>query len=361
MDTCEHTLDLMKTFDGFMNEKYWARNRPINIHFELTQRCNLRCVHCLFTHEVRNELTTDEILSIIDHLRKLGVISLSLSGGEIFTRKDVGEILKFLIKERFLLTLYTNGTLINDSLFDTIATLKPFRVEISVYGATPDIHDVITKVPGSFQKTICSMRVLSEIGIPVIFKGFLLKHNFHQRYQMMELAKQVGVEYAFDFNLMPMENGRLDNLSAGLSINQIRSIYHEVNNEELILRNTVKIKTRDSQLPKGGNVICNPGRISGCISSTGDVFPCPTLRIPIGNLREQNFEDIWRTDKIDSLRYMRLEDLKTCSACPTLEYCNRCPGVAYLETGDYLGPSPNAVCSKYKSLIEERKEGLNDE
>ena len=361
MDTCEHALDLMKTFDGFMNEKYWAKNRPINIHFELTQRCNLRCIHCLFTHEVRDELTTNEILLIIEQLRKLGVISLSLSGGEIFTRGDVGEIFNFLSGERFLLTLYTNGTLINDSLLDTIAALKPFRIEISVYGATPDIHDAVTNVPGSFQKSIHNMKVLSEMGISVIFKGFLLKHNFHQRCQMMELARHMGIEYAFDFNLMPMENGKLDNLAAGLTINQIRSIYHEVNNEGLILRNTVKIKTRDSQLPKGGNIICNPGRISGCISSTGDVFPCPTLRIPMGNLRKQSFEEIWKTDKIDSLRYMTLNDLKTCSACSTLEYCNRCPGVAYLETGDYLGPSPNAVCSKYKSLIEERKEGLNEE
>jgi MoaA/NifB/PqqE/SkfB family radical SAM enzyme len=73
MDICENGLDLAKTFDGFMNEKYWAKNRPINIHFELTQRCNLRCVHCLFTHEVRDELTTGEIFFIIDQLRSLGV------------------------------------------------------------------------------------------------------------------------------------------------------------------------------------------------------------------------------------------------------------------------------------------------
>jgi radical SAM protein with 4Fe4S-binding SPASM domain len=357
MDTCEHTIDLMKTFDGYMNEKYWAMNRPINIHFELTQRCNLRCVHCLFTHEVTDELATEEIISIIGQLRRLGVISLSLSGGELFTRRDVGDILTFLTKERFLLTLYTNGTLINSSLLDTVLALKPFRVEISVYGATPDVHDAVTNVPGSFQKTIHSMKNLSESGIPVIFKGFLLKQNYHQRYQMIKLARQMNVEYAFDFNLMPMENGSLENLAAGLSINQIRSIYDEVNNEELMLRNTVKIKSRDSQLPKGGNVICNPGRISGCISSTGDVYPCPTLRLPMGNLREQRFEEIWRTDKIDSLRYMRLEDLKSCSRCSILEYCNRCPGVAYLETGDYLGPSPNAVCRKYRALIEERKEG----
>jgi len=357
MDACEQKIDLMKTFDGFMNEKYWARNRPINIHFELTQKCNLRCVHCLFTHETRDELTTSEILSILTQLRNLGVISLSLSGGEMFTRKDISEILTFLTKDRFLLTLYTNGTLLDDAHIAGISALKPFRVEISVYGATPDIHDSITKVPGSFQKTIRSIKAISDAGVAVVFKGFILKNNFHQRLQMTELANRIGVDYAFDFNLMPMESGNLDNLAAGITIDQMRRIYHEVNDEGFIMRNNVKIKTRDSQLPKGGNVICNPGRISGCISSTGDVMPCPTLRIPMGNLKKQSFQEIWSTNAIDSLRYMTLDDLKTCTTCPTLEHCNRCPGVAYLETGDYLGPSPKAVCSKYKSLIEERKEG----
>ena len=357
MDSCGHKIDIMKTFDGFINEKYWACNRPINIHFELTQKCNLRCVHCLFTHEAANELTTEEIISIIRQLRRLGVLSLSLSGGEIFTRRDIDDILRFLSKERFLLTLYTNGTLLTDGHIDTIASLKPFRVEISVYGATPEIHDSITQVPGSFQKTIHSIEALSESGVTVIFKGFILKNNFDQRLQMTELADRIGVNYAFDFNLMPMENGNLANLDAGISIDQMRRIYHEVNDEGFIMRNNVKIKTRDSQLPRGGNVICNPGRISGCISSTGDVLPCPTLRIPMGNLRELSFHEIWSTDAIDPLRYMTLEDLKTCTTCPTLEHCNRCPGVAYLETGDYLGPSPKAVCSKYKSLTVERKEG----
>ncbi len=357
MDTCERGHDIVKTFDGFMNEKYWARNRPINIHFELTQRCNLRCVHCLFTHDVGDELRTDDIFFILDQLRRLGVLCLSLSGGEIFTRRDIGEILAYLEEERFLLTLYTNGTLIDETLLDGIVSLKPFRVEISVYGATPEVHDAVTRVPGSFHRTTRTMEALAETGVPVIFKGFLLKPNFHERFRMMDLAKQIGVAYAFDFNLMPMEDGRLDNLAVGLSIDQIRTIYQEVNHEGLILRNTVKIKTRDSQLPRGGNVICNPGRISGCISSTGDVFPCPTLRIPMGNLKTQSFEEIWGTDKIDPLRYMRLEDLRVCPTCPTLEECNRCPGVAYLETGDYLGPSPRAVCDKYRSLTEERKEG----
>lgn len=352
MDTCEYKAKPINSYEDFMEEKYWMKNRPMSIHFELTQRCNLRCIHCLFTHESKDELSTTEIFNILMTLKEIGVFSLSLSGGEILMRKDIGKILDFLSIHRFMLTLYTNGTLLNASFIEKIVAINPLSVEISVYGATENVHNAVTRVSGSFQKTIGNIKELLYANVSVLFKGFLLKDNFHQRWQMAELANRLGVLYAFDFNLIPMETGDISNLSAGLTIDQLKKIYDEVANEGLILRNNVKIKSRESQLPNGGNVICNSGRIYGCIGSNGDVFPCPILRMKMGNLREKSFEQIWKTDKIDSLRYMKLGDLKTCSICSTLEYCNRCPGVAYLETGDYLGPAPSAVCSKYRALAQ---------
>lgn len=338
------------SYEDFMVEKYWDKNRPMSIHFELTQKCNLKCVHCLFVQESGDELSAGEICTILLQLKDMGVFNLSLSGGEIFARNDIGDILDFLTKNTFLVTLYTNGTLLNPSLIDKIAALHPDSVDISVYGATADVHDAITGVPGSFQKTVNSIQGLLKAGIPVLFKGFLLKNNFPQRWDMIDLAKQLGAAYSFDFNLIPRENGDTGNLSMGLTLDQLKKIYREVDTAGLILQNNVIISDKESQLPTGGTVVCNPGRINGCIGSHGEVFPCPVLRIPMGNLREKSFAEIWSTDKVDSVRYMTLSDLKTCSVCPVLEQCNRCPGVAFMETGDYLGPAPSAVCNKYKGL-----------
>jgi radical SAM protein with 4Fe4S-binding SPASM domain len=304
----------------------------------------------MFTHESRDELLTDEVFRVILELKNFGVFNLSLSGGEIFTRKDIGEILDFFMEYRFLLVIYTNGTLLTPHYIEKIASLKPQNVDISFYGATADVHDAVTGMKGSFDKTIGNVRALRESHVNVVFKGFLLRHNFHQRGMMVELANSLDVLYSFDFKMIPMETGDLTNLSEGLTIDQIRQIYYEVDREGLVLRNNTKIITRDNQLPPGGNIICNGGIINGCIGPSGDVYPCPILRIRIGNIREKAFQKIWFTDSIDPLRYMRKEDLKTCIACSALEYCNRCPGVAYLETGDYLGPAPNAVCRVHKAL-----------
>ena len=357
MDNCDYLPQPQNKYEDFLIKKYWAKNRPNSIHFELTSRCNLRCIHCLFIKENENELSTSEIFEILLQLKELGVFYLSLSGGEPFIREDIGEILGFLLEHRFLLTIYSNGTLMSKPLIDKIKNLEPLNVEISVYGATSDIHDRITTVPGSFEKTITSIKELKSAGVPVIFKGFLLKDNFHQRWQMTELANKIGALYAFDFNLIPHVNGDTSNLSTGITTDQLRRIYQEVAEDGLILRNHMKIKSRDSQLPQGGRVVCNPGRTNGCIGPKGDVFPCPVLRLPMGNLLERTFKEIWDTEKIDTIRYMKLDDLDACSVCAALDYCNRCPGVAYLETGNYLGPAPYSVCSKYKALLgnEERR------
>ncbi len=191
MATCEYKPKPLNSYEDFMAEKYWAKNRPISIHFELTQKCNLRCIHCLFTHESKDELSTTEIFNILRMLKEIGVFNLSLSGGEIFMRKDIGEILDFLRIHRFMLTLYTNGTLLNASFIEKIVASKPLSVEISVYGATENVHNAVTRVSGSFQKTIGNIKELLYANVSVLFKGFLLKENFHQRRQMIELASQL--------------------------------------------------------------------------------------------------------------------------------------------------------------------------
>jgi len=355
MDVCEYMGSPGASYETFIKEKYFRKKRPNTIHFELTNRCNLRCIHCLFLGKVDDELSTEEICRILLQLKDIGVFYLALSGGEIFVRKDIEEILDFLSEHKFLLTIYTNGTLLKKSSIEKIAALSPQSVEISVYGATSGVHDAITQVPGSFERTIGSIKALREAGVRTIFKGFLLKDNFHERWDMIELAKKIDVPHAFDFNLIPRVNGDISNLETGLTLDQLKTVYQEVAQEGLILRNHVNIKGRD-QLPVGGRVICNAGLINGCIGPAGEVFPCPILRLHMGNLREKDFNEIWATDEINAIRYMKIEDLKECFVCPAIKYCNRCPGVAYLETGNFLGPAPVSVCKKYKALLADKGE-----
>ncbi len=350
MEACEYLPEKASSYEDFLTRHYWQPIRPFSIHFELTNRCNLRCVHCLLEKEGDNELSTAEVFRILGELAQVGVFSLSLSGGELLVRDDISEIFDFLLTHRFLLTIYTNATLLSEQTIAQIANLRPQGVEVSVYGAGADVHEQITGISGSFHRTIDNIGRLKAAGVEVVFKGFLLKDNFHQRREMITLAEGLGIKHAFDFNLIPMVTGNTANLAVGITNDQVKTIYREVAEEGLVLRNNAKIVARDGQLPQGGRVICNAGLVNGCVGPRGEVFPCPVLRLPMGSLREQRFADIWATKAIDSIRFMTLKDLKACNSCSILPYCSRCPGVAYLETGDYLGPAPAAVCGKYRSL-----------
>ena len=351
MDDCPLVPDTLNDYEAFIIDKYLRPVRLLTMHFELTDRCNLSCIHCLFPkgdHDTGGQLTTTEVFDILLQLRGAGVFYLGLSGGEIFTRSDIDEILDFLCRNRFLLQIYTNGTLLDKHRVKLIAALDPLSVDISVYGSTPDVHDAITSVPGSFGKTLEGIQALCSVGAKVIFKGFLLKDNFHQRWEMVDMANSMGAPYSFDFNLMPQVDGDTGNLATRITMEQMRLLYQEVHTEGRILRNNVNIRADGSQLPLGGRVICNSALSTGCVSPRGEVFPCPVLRLPMGSLRQETLQEIWKTHEVDALRYMRVDDLKTCRECSALEHCNRCPGMAYLETGDYLGPAPLAVCSKFK-------------
>ncbi|RJQ69910.1 MAG: radical SAM protein [Desulfobacteraceae bacterium] len=350
MNQNEHRHETPASYEDFMARKYMRPIRPYTMHFEVTNRCNLRCIHCLLDKEQGEELSLSEVLRILQELEQAGVFSLALSGGELLMREDIGEIFAFLHEHRFLLTIYTNGTLLSEHLIGQVAGLRPQSVEVSVYGADDQVHDRVTRVPGSFRRTIGSIEKLKTAGVEVIFKGFLLQANFHQRRGMIALAESLEIKRAFDFNLIPKVTGNTDNLAAGLTVEQLRTVYREVAEEGVILRNNAQIVVQDGQLPLGGRVVCNAGLINGCVSSRGEVYPCPVLRLAMGSLRKQSLQDIWMTSTIDAIRFMKLDDLKECKSCSVLPYCSRCPGAAYLETGDFLGPAPAAVCGKYRAL-----------
>ncbi|MEE8076597.1 MAG: radical SAM protein, partial [Candidatus Binatia bacterium] len=124
---------------------------PVKATIELTYGCNLRCVHCFNpTHKAKGELSTQDFYRIIDQLAQKGCFVITFTGGEMFMRKDTFEILTYAKKKGFAVILFTNATLITPERADQIQALQPLRVEISIYGATPETYERVTQIPGSF-------------------------------------------------------------------------------------------------------------------------------------------------------------------------------------------------------------------
>src|SRR6185295_19018279 len=168
---------------------------PLGVQLDLTYRCNERCVHCYLDHDDHGEMTTAEIKDLLHQLADAGVFFLILSGGEIFLRKDLFEIVEHARKLLFSVKLKTNAVMIRKAKAERIAKLGVESVQISVYSHKANVHDAITKLPGSFRRTIEGARFLKAAGVKVSFANVLMKHNVDDYPEVQALAERIGAHY----------------------------------------------------------------------------------------------------------------------------------------------------------------------
>jgi len=150
---------------------------PLSVQLDLTYRCNERCVHCYLDHEDHGEMTTAEIKDLLEQLASAGAFILSLSGGEILLRKDFFEILEYARGLTFCVKLKTNAILIREHEAERIRSVGVESVQVSIYSHRPEIHDSITKIPGSLKRSVDAIRFLKTHGLKVIIANVLMQQN----------------------------------------------------------------------------------------------------------------------------------------------------------------------------------------
>ncbi len=128
---------------------------PLSVHLDLTYRCNEHCVHCYLDHEDHGEMNTAEIKDVLDQLAAAGVFFLVFSGGEIFLRTDLFELIEHARSLMFCVKLKTNGFMIGDQEADRLSSLHLDCVQVSIYSHRPEVHDGITQLPESLERIGC--------------------------------------------------------------------------------------------------------------------------------------------------------------------------------------------------------------
>ena len=321
-----------------MTEKALARNIPLSVQLDLTYRCNERCVHCYLDHEDHGEMTTPEIKHLLDEMADAGVFILTLSGGEIFLRKDFFEILEYARLERqFCVKLKTNAIMIREREAARIRDIGVESIQISIYSHRPEVHDGITLVPGSLQRSLDGARYLKSQGLRVIFANVLMVHNLQDYPGVRALAEELGVECTLDPTITPMMDGDRSVLSLGVKPEALRQVFRD----QALVGDVDEFCTIAA--PADENALsalpCSAGHTACYVSPYGDVFPCVQFPLPTGNVRKERFLDIWRhSERMREVRSIRLKDLTTCTSCSHVGSCTRCPGLAFME-GNMRGPS----------------------
>jgi len=321
-----------------MAAKALQMNIPLSVQLDLTYRCNERCIHCYLDHHDHGEMTTAEIKDLLDQMADAGVFYLTISGGEILMRRDFFEILEYARLRTFCIKLKTNGILIRKKEADRIKALGVESVQISIYSHVPEVHDAITKLPGSLAQSIEAIRRLRAHGIHVILANVLMVQNVHDYAGVRALAAELGAQFIMDPTITPMMDGDRSILNLNVDEAALREVFR---NESLVGGNIEEFcapplspgEDEMDQLP------CSAGHTACYVSPYGDVYPCVQFPLPSGNVRRMKFVDIWRdSPQLNEVRSIKLRDMPTCSKCTHGGTCTRCPGLAYLE-GNMRGPS----------------------
>lgn len=307
---------------------------PLGVHLDVTYRCDLACVHCYLTERRRKELTLDEYRALFDELRSLGTLFLLVSGGEIFHRPDGLQILREACARRFEVRIITHGGHIDTDVAAELADMGVRVVAMSIYAASAGPHDAITRVEGSWERTVAAARNLRAVGVPVLFKCVLTNRNPDVAREMRELAAELGVGIEFSVDI------KGDNVGSDALMDLGMDLDHRVESfscvyPELVGRDALPVFLAESHTCLAGNASCY-------ISPDGSVQPCLDWEEVAGNVRDQSFGDIWRgSDVFLRARGIRRGSFGGCSSCENFDHCSLCPARSLREAGSTTAPAPS--------------------
>ncbi|MGM0482865.1 MAG: PqqD family peptide modification chaperone [Patescibacteria group bacterium] len=314
---------------------------PFAITFETTYACNENCIHCYMDRNLPS-LTTKKIKSILNEIAASGCLFISFTGGEFFARNDALDIVKHASNLHFVIDILSNGTLITKKIAHSISKHPVRRIQLSLYGATAESHDHITRLPGSFKKTMECINFLSESGVKVEIALPLMNINFHERYAIKTLAESLNCLISPSPIITARNNGSKDTLDLRLKDSQLKEFLED---EDFSALYSGRKPFQDHQFYfKSLNIMdaapCYSGFNSCAITPSGKVLPCNQLLYEVGDLNRNSFSEIWNNSKqLKYLRGLKISDLTECSNCKNLLSCARCPGLAFLEENDILSSS----------------------
>lgn len=320
---------------------------PLSASIELTERCNLDCLHCYINQPANSqsararEMSTEQVKDILDQLAQSGTLFLMLTGGEIFLRPDFEEIYLHAKRLGFIITLFTNGTLITPEVADMLAKVAPRSIEITLDGATPQTFEAVTQVKGSFEQCLRGIRLLTERGLALTVKTVFLTLNQHELQSIRDLAEELGVEHRYDSTIWPRLDGSHSPYRYRLSAEETLAM--DLADPERV-EEWQKSAEKYAGMPVRSTVAisCGAGVRSGHIDSAGRLSTCMMMRQPSYDLLEVPFTEAWKL--LGEVRSYKRQKNTECESCTANDLCSQCAGWSQLEHHDYETPD-EFLCS----------------
>ena len=326
----------------FAQELYasdWASTSfPLLASMDWLSGCNLRCRHCFMRYAgpIPAMRPAHDVESMLEVLRDLGVLFLVVTGGEPLLRPDFKPLYMKAKRCGFILTLFSNGTLLDDEVLDFLADAPPRRVEITIYGHTEGVYEAVTGVPGSFRRFRQGVEGLLRRDMLLRLKSMVMRTNVHELDDMREWATGLGCDFRYDAIIHACWNGDTSPLRERLAPAEIAELQRK--DSERRGPGHEGVAQPPGLTARRRFLECGAGIMTMHVDAQHRAHPCMSWREDPFDLVAHPTTSAWRAH-IHAIQN-RPAPGGRCDTCQDRANCLCCPAQALLETGDPAGVSP---------------------
>lgn len=296
-----------------------------SIHIEIADACNERCIHCYIPNERKNNVIDSALFyRIVEEGRKMNIIHVTLSGGEPLLHKDILGFLKKCRELELSVNVLSNLTLLTDDIISEMKKNILLSVQVSLYSMDAAVHDSITRLNGSFEKTKAGILRLCDEGIPVQISCPVIKQNKDSYVDVLHWGWAHNIAVATEPVIFAAYDHSGCNLANRLSIEEVDEVLTAQMQEGYA--ESICKAAKDKEKLTGNDPICSVCRYSFCVTASGKVFPCAGWQNNIvGDLNYQSVQEVWETsEKIQELRSIKRSHFSQCVNCEDRGYCTVC-------------------------------------
>ena len=334
-----------------LGDFYARHGLPSELHIDLTDGCNEKCVHCYLPKGGTHYIDKEVAVKVLKEFREVQGLTVYVSGGECMLHKDFAEILRYAKSLDLNIIVMSNLTLCDEKMVALLKEIDPQFVNVSLYAVTEAIHDSITQVPGSCRKTKEAIDALQAAGVHIRVATPFMRENKGCVDELKEYAAKRRVHLIADGEIFGQIDHSCVNQSHALSAAELEELISEH-------KDVFPMMPIDSARCEHGAKVCDIGDARLNLDAEGKYYPCDGFHgAIIGDARKDSLWDVWTGEALNKLRALKNKDFGACASCADRAWCKVCPMRNFNETGNmFTHASWRCVATRiYRRIFEEKQ------
>lgn len=330
----EHA-DMKSTEKGSPLGDYCVRQGiAADFHLDLTDACTEHCVHCYVPKGQKDFLPIWLAEKALTEFRSMNGFTVHVTGGEAMMHPDFERICRKCVELNLNFIIFSNMTLCDEKRIAFLKEVQPQFINVSLYSMDPSVHDAITQLPGSWQRTHDAIVKCCEAGVACRIATPLLKENQDALPALRKFADEHHLHLVPAADIIAQADHGCGNLTHACSMEELRRV--------LTRDHGLFHKIYDGAMPACDAKVCDIGAGRLYLNAKGNYYPCDSMHeYVLGNVRENTVEEIWKGEKLNYLRGLKNRDFGLCATCGNRPWCKVCPAANFNATGDLFTHHPS--------------------